>query len=164
MSTILPSDTSESRWIEGGSRLITGLNAVGAFLPLLALRLLLAFEFWNAGWEKLTGSNWFSHIQADFPFPFNVIPVEVSWFLVTWTELLAAALLVIGLATRFAAFALMILTGVAWYSVHAGLGYNVCDNGWLLPAWMLIMLLPLLFMGPGKASLDHWISRRLGRP
>ena len=44
------------------------LNVVGAFLPQLGLRLLLAYEFWESGVEKYTGKNWFVDIQADFPF------------------------------------------------------------------------------------------------
>lgn len=53
---------------------------------------------------------------------------------------------------------------VAWASVHAGNGYNVCDNGWKLPLIYLVMFLPLMLTGPGKLSLDHWIKGRvLGR-
>ncbi len=139
------------------------LNRIGAFLPQLGLRLLLAWEFWEAGIGKFRGDNWFGDIQQAFPFPFNVIPVEMSWFLATWTEILGAIGLALGLGTRFWAFALIVLDIVAWASVHAGNGYNVCDNGFKLPLIYLIMLLPLLFSGPGKASLDHFIVRALLR-
>jgi putative oxidoreductase len=67
---------------------------------------------------------------------------------------------VIGLGTRFWALSLLILDAVAWYSVHADNGYNVCNNGFKLPLIYLIMLLPLFFTGPGKASLDHLIAKR----
>ena len=136
------------------------LNVAGSFLPQLGLRFLLAYEFWESGVEKYTGKNWFGDIKADFPFPFNHVPVEISWFLSTWSELIGAVGLVIGLGTRFWAFSLIILDVVAWYSVHAGNGYNVCDNGFKLPLIYLIMLLPLVFTGPGKASLDHLIAKR----
>jgi putative oxidoreductase len=138
-----------------------GLNRVGEFLPQLGLRLLLAFEFWQSGLEKWNGMNWFGEIMDMFPFPFNIIPAEVSWQISTWSELGGAVALVLGLATRFFSFSLIIVTLVAWTSVHAGLGYNVCDNGWKLPLIYLVMFLPLLFSGPGKLSLDHWIARRL---
>lgn len=46
---------------------------------------------------------------------------------------------------------------VAWASVHAGNGYNVCDTGYKLPLIYLMMLIPLLLSGPGKASLDSVI-------
>lgn len=137
------------------------LNRLGSFLPQLALRLLLAYEFGEAGVAKFTGQNWFPHIQGDFPFPFNVIPVDISWFIATWSELLGAMALLIGLGTRFFSLVLMILTGVAWASVHAGLGYNVCNNGFKLPLIYLVMFLPLLFSGPGKLSLDYLFSKHI---
>jgi putative oxidoreductase len=137
------------------------LNQIGEFLPGLALRLLLAYEFWGAGVEKLSGQNWFADIQSQFPFPFNLLPVGLSWFLATWTEILGSIALALGLGTRFAAAALLVLDIVAWVSVHAGNGYNVCDNGYKLPLMYLVMFLPLLFSGPGKASLDHLIVTRI---
>lgn len=146
-----------------GCTVYGGLDRIGKFLPQLGLRLLLAWEFWEAGWMKFTGDNWFAQIQGDFPFPFSLVPVDVSWFLATWTELLGAIGLVIGFGTRFWALSLLVLDLVAWYSVHAGNGYNVCSNGYKLPLLYLLMLLPLLFSGPGKASLDHLIARLLRR-
>lgn len=147
--------------IESITRLFAGMDRYGQGVGLLALRLLLAWEFWEAGLGKLQGENWFAHIQEDFPFPFNMLPVDLSWALATWTELVAAVLLVLGLATRFSSFSLIILTVVAWASVHAGNGYNVCDNGWKLPLIYLVMFLPLLFGGPGRLSLDHLLATRV---
>jgi len=143
-------------------QLLCALNWLGEFLPQLGLRLLLAWEFWESGVAKFQGENWFGQIQDQFPFPFNIIPPDISWFISTWFELLGAIGLVLGLGTRFFSFALIILTLVAWYSVHAGNGYNVCNNGYQLPLMYIIMFLPLLFSGPGKLSLDAWIARRLG--
>lgn len=136
------------------------LNQAGSYLGLMGLRLLLAWEFWESGVEKFNGDNWFSDIQGDFPFPFNLVPVDISWFLSTWSELIGAVALAIGLGTRFFSLSLIILTIVAWASVHAGNGYNVCDNGYKLPLLYLVMFVPLLLSGPGKLSLDHWLARR----
>ena len=136
------------------------LNQAGSHVGVLGIRLLLAWEFWEAGVMKFTGENWFINIQEDFPFPFSVVPVDISWFLATWSELLGAVALVIGLGTRFFSVSLIILTIVAWASVHSGNGYNVCDNGYKLPLMYLVMFVPLLLSGPGKLSLDHWLARR----
>lgn len=145
--------------------LYTGLSAMlsqaGSYLGLLGLRLLLAWEFWESGVEKFNGENWFADIYSAFPFPFNLVPVDLSWFLSTWFELIGAVALVVGLGTRFFSLSLIILTLVAWASVHAGNGYNVCDNGYKLPLMYLVMFVPLLLSGPGKLSLDHWIARRV---
>lgn len=142
--------------------LLGGLDRIGTFLPQLGLRLVLAYEFWQSGVEKWNGMNWFGEIMDQFPFPFNVIPVDVSWQISTWSELAGGIALVLGLATRFFSLSLIVVTLVAWASVHAGNGYNVCDNGWKLPLIYLVMFLPLLFGGPGKLSLDHLIARRYG--
>lgn len=139
-------------------------DKLGEWLPQLGLRLLLAYEFWESGVEKLRGENWFAEIQDKFPFPFNIVPADVSWFLATWSEVLGGIALVIGLFTRFFSLSLIILTIVAWVSVHAGNGYNVCDNGFKLPLIYLIMFVPLLLSGPGKASLDYWIWKRIRPP
>lgn len=138
---------------------IDKLDGIGAYVSMLPLRLLLAWEFWESGVEKFNGENWFTQIQDDFPFPFNLIPTDISWFISIWAELLGAIALVIGLGTRFTAATLMILDIVAWTSVHASHGYNVCSNGFKLPLIYLMMLIPLLLIGPGKASLDALVRR-----
>lgn len=137
------------------------LDDIGAWLPNLAIRFLLAYEFWEAGVKKLHGENWFEGIREQFPFPFSAIPAEISWQLATWTELIGPVMLVLGLGTRFASASLAILTIVAWASVHAGNGYNVCDNGYQLPLMYLVLFLPLLFQGAGKLSADYWIRKRM---
>lgn len=139
-------------WLD---KLVTVANRIGEWLPQLALRLLLAWEFGESGIEKFKGENWFADIQNKFPFPFDLIPANISWFLATWSELLGAVALVVGLFTRFFSVSLFILTIVAWVAVHAGNGYNVCDNGFKLPLIYLVLLLPLIFRGPGTLSLDH---------
>ena len=137
------------------------LNHAGSHVGMLGLRLLLAWEFGEAGIEKFNGDNWFADIHDAFPFPFSLVPTEISWSLATWSELIGAVALVIGLGTRFFSLSLIILTTVAWASVHAGNGYNVCDNGYKLPLMYLVMFVPLLLSGPGKLSLDHyWLARR----
>lgn len=140
-------------------RLIEGLDRTGDWLALLPLRLLLAWEFWESGVTKLNGQNWFGEDWLQFPFPFNLMPVGLSWFLATWIEVLGSIGLALGLGTRFWALGLIVLDLVAWYSVHAGNGYNVCDNGFKLPLMFLVMLIPLLLYGPGRLSLDHAIRR-----
>ncbi len=136
------------------------LEQLGSWLAPLVLRLFLAYEFGEAGLEKLRGENWFAGVQGDFPFPFNLLPADFSWFLATWSELLGAAALVLGLGTRFFSATLMILTGIAWAAVHAGHGYNVCDNGFKLPLMYLVLFLPLLLNGAGRLSLDHRLAER----
>lgn len=93
---------------------------VGGIVSLL-LRLILGPVLIAAGWEKITGSNWLS--QEMLPFPFSVLPVELSWFLASWTEFLGGICLLLGLATRVWAIPLAVTMWVAAVSVH-------WDNGW----------------------------------
>lgn len=136
-------------------------NGLNDWLSPLGLRVFLAYEFWVAGLEKLRGENWFHDIRDNFPFPFNLVPPDISWQLATWTELIGPVALVLGLATRFASLSLITLTLVAWASVHSGFGYNVCDNGYKLPLIYLLMLVPLVLGGAGKLSLDALLARKL---
>lgn len=150
------------------------LEPAGDWVALLPIRLLMAYEFGKAGMMKFNGKNWFGNVKDDFPFPFDVIPVEISWFLATWAELLGAVGLVLGLFTRFWAFSLVILTIVAIGGVHwpddwsslAELwkGYAITDKGfgnYRVPTLFLAMLFPLIFLGPGKLSLDHLLQRKM---
>lgn len=136
------------------------LDAIGAWLPQLALRLLLAHEFFQAGLAKLDGANWFGEIQAEFPFPFSALPADFNWALAIGIELFAPIALVIGLGTRAFSAVLALFTLVAIAAVHAGHGYTISEGGWKLAAIYLVMLLPLIFSGPGKLSLDHWLRQR----
>lgn len=142
-------------------QIFSKLNGAGEYISMLVLRLFLAWEFWESGLEKYNGDNWFASIQDAFPFPFNIIPTDISWFISTWTELAGAIALVVGLASRFTAVSFIVLDIVAWISVHGDNGYNVCSNGYKLPLMYLIMLIPLLLSGPGKASIDAWIKQRV---
>ena len=132
----------------------------GKGISMLALRLFAAYEFGEAGLAKWRGENWFADIRDAFPFPFDLLPAGLSWNLAMRAELVVPVLLVLGLLTRLGALALMILTAVAWYAVHAGNGYNVCDNGYKMAFIYLLLLLPLLLQGAGKYSLDYLLFRK----
>lgn len=128
-------------------------------LSMLILRLFAAYEFWEAGVEKWNGENWFADIQQQFPFPFYLLSAQWNWQLAMWAELVFPVLLVVGLATRLSAAALAILTLVAWYAVHAGLGYNIGNGGYKMAVIYLVVLLPLVLNGGGKWSLDNLLFR-----
>lgn len=132
----------------------------GKGISMLALRLFAAYEFGEAGLAKWRGENWFADIRDAFPFPFDLLPAGLSWNLAMGAELVVPVLLVLGLLTRLGALALMTLTAVAWYAVHAGNGYNVCDNGYKMAFIYLLLLLPLLLQGAGKYSLDYLLFRK----
>lgn len=167
--------------IDAYDNLTARLRAAGDYLWPLALRLVLAWEFGEAGLTKLRGANWFADIpwadwQKGFPWPFSALPVEVNWLAATWGELVFAALLALGLFTRFAALSLIVVTAVATAAVHwpaewnslAALwqGYVITADGagnYKLPLLFVVMLLPLVFHGGGRLSLDHLLLILYGR-
>jgi len=151
------------------------LNPAGDWVALLPIRLLMGYEFYKAGMWKFHGNNWFASAQDNFLFPFNIIPVEISWFMATWAEILGGLSLFLGLFTRFWAFSLIIVSIVAISGVHwpedwnslAELwkGYAITDKGfgnYRVPLLFIAMLFPLVFSGAGKLSLDNILAKKLG--
>lgn len=150
------------------------LQQISFWLPNLLLRLMLAWEFGEAGWSKYHGHNWFADLS--FPFPFNLLPPDINWGMATFFELAGAIALLLGFATRFFSISLFILTIVAiasvhwpeqWHSLSELLrGYRIVDEendgfgNYKLPVMYMVMFLPLIFSGAGKLSLDHWIKHR----
>ncbi|MBD9359497.1 HvfX family Cu-binding RiPP maturation protein [Methylomonas fluvii] len=135
------------------------------------LRLLLAYEFGEAGLEKLHGENWFADLS--FPFPFSILPTDFSWTLATGIEIIAPIALILGFMTRFFSAALMVLTVVAIAAVHwpaewhtlAELwkGYAITDQGYgnyKLPLVYLFMLGSLMLSGSGGLAIDNGLKQR----
>ncbi len=161
-------------------RVVAVLEPTGDWIALLPIRLLMAYEFGRAGLRKLDASDtlwgdvpdWFANSLENFPFPISLFSASFNWFMVTWVEILAGFALAIGLFTRFWAFSLVVVTWVAILGVHwpddwsslAELwkGYAVTNNGfgnYRIPLLFMAMLLPLIFKGAGKLSLDHVLSK-----
>lgn len=152
--------------------LLDFIDKVGQWLGMLALRLLLGWEFLDSGLEKFRGENWFGEVADKFPWPFSLVPPDVNWQMATGFEIVGGIALMIGLGTRFFAAALFILTVVAiavahwpaeWHSLaELAQGYVISDDGhgnFKLPLIFLAMLIPLILSGPGRLSLDAWVAR-----
>ncbi len=167
--------------INNYDQLTSRLRATGDYVWPLILRLIMFWEFWESGVTKLNGKNWFADIpwagwQKGFPVPFDQIPANVNWFLATWSELVFAVMILVGLFSRFAAISLIVVTVVATAAVHwpaewgslAELwsGYLITSKGagnYKLPLLFVVMLLPLVFYGGGKLSIDHLLVKLTGR-
>lgn len=170
----MPTTSYINKCLNFYNQLTSYLNELSAYIPLLFLRLILAWEFGKAGLEKLHGNNWF--VDINFPFPFNLLSPDISWAMATYFELFGALALILGLATRFFSLSLLILTIVAIASVHwpadwnslsdLATGFRVIDEAddgfgnYELPLLFITMLTPLLFSGAGKLSVDYLIKRK----
>jgi len=109
------------------------------------------------------------------------LSANMNWVMVTWGEMLAAIAVLLGLFTRFFAFSLLVITVVAIAAVHWPAswdslgqlweGYSVSrvmDDGefrgnFRIPFLYLTMIVPLVFWGGGKLSLDHVLVKLSGR-
>ncbi len=131
---------------------LIALNALPWTVLALPMRLAGFAVFWRAGMAKL--DSWESTIllfREEYQVP--VLPPELAAYLATTVELGAAAALLLGLATRPAALALLGLTAVIQLFVYPA--------AWPTHLQWLAFLLPLLARGAGALSLDHLIARRL---
>jgi len=158
------------------------LDPLGDWVALLPIRLLMAYEFAKAGLGKFGASDtlygdvpkWFAGSADSFPFPISIFSVEFNWFMVTWVEILGGFALLFGLFTRFWAFSLLVVTLVAIFGVHwpddweslAELwkGYAITNKGfgnYRVPLLFVAMLLPLVFLGPGKISIDRILAKKI---
>lgn len=94
------------------------------FLGPLALRLYLAPIFWMAGMNKFMHMEntiaWFGNTEWGLGLPLPTLMV----YLATFTELIGAIFLVLGIGVRFISIPLMVTMLVAAVSVHL-------ENGWL---------------------------------
>jgi putative oxidoreductase len=134
-------------------------------LTQLVLRLALAVPFWRSGVNKWDGFLQLSDVAVflfsselklhlpggpyDFPAP------GVTAFAAGSAEILLPVLLVLGLATRFAALGLLVMTIVVQVTV---------PDGWPIHLTWAAMALGVIAWGPGCVSLDAWFARALASP
>lgn len=124
-------------------------------LPLLFIRLILAYGFFKPALMKVKDVNsiaeWFASINIPFP--------TLNAYLATGTEVLGVLLLTIGLFSRIISIPLIITMIVAIITVHLENGFEAGENGFEIPLYYIIMLFTLVIYGSGKLSLDHLLFK-----
>ncbi|WMT74548.1 DoxX family protein [Bradyrhizobium sp. Ash2021] len=128
----------------------------------LVTRVALAVPFWKSGILKWTGflqlsdtavtlftDEFMLHLPGG-PYPFPAPTVFA--FLSGSGEIMFPILLVLGLATRFAALGLLFMTIIVELTV---------PDGWPIHITWAAMALGIMAWGPGRASIDHAIGRGL---
>jgi putative oxidoreductase len=155
MSLASPSAAVRPVWLRPADRVIRTLDAIPVALPALLLRLGVALAFWRSGNVKI--ASWSTTLQLfanEYRVP--VLPPEIAAYLATTVELTTPILLLLGLATRLGAAAMLGMTVVIQIFVYPE---NYPDHLlWAGPLFYLIL------RGPGAISIDHLIRRRLGPP
>ncbi len=123
----------------------------GISFAALLLRVALGVMMLPYGFSKLVNFASKSNTFAD-PFHIGSTP---SLLLVIFAEVFCSVFIILGLFTRFACIPLIIVATVALgYANH----WQLFDNG-QKPALFLTGFLALLFIGPGKVSLDKLIGK-----
>jgi putative oxidoreductase len=126
-------------------------------LIVLIARVSVGAVFWRSGQAKLEGL----HVSEGAVFLFQTeyqLPLIDPWTaasLAAFSEHLFPLLLVAGLASRFAALALLAMTLVIQIFVY--------PQAWPTHGTWAACLLLVLARGPGIFSLDYLVAKRLGR-
>ncbi len=124
----------------------------------LALRVFPASVFFASGRTKVEGfaiadSTWFL-FQHEYALP--LIPSDWAAVMATLAEHILPVLLVLGLGTRFAALALLVMTLTIQIFVY--------PSAWQTHGLWAACLLALIAQGPGRWSLDHLLGRARQAP
>ena len=116
-------------------------------LASLVLRLVFCgLMIFNHAFLKLT---LFGERPESFPDPVGIGP-STSFYLVIFAEIICASLVMVGLFTRLALVPLLIAMSVALFRVQWG--NDLMDKE--LPLLYLSVWTALMFLGPGRWSLD----------
>ena len=123
-------------------------------VSILALRLWVAWVFFKSGLLKF--NSWDSTLYLfEYEYSVPLIPFEFAAYMGTAAELFLPVLLAFGLAGRFGAIALFVFNITAVLSYPDINAAGIRDH----QVWGLMLLVPML-MGPGKLSVDHWLSKK----
>ncbi|MBV8125660.1 MAG: DoxX family protein [Burkholderiaceae bacterium] len=118
----------------------------------LAARLYLTQVFWRSGWLKLQDWDATRYLfREEYHVP--VLPPDIAAVMGAGGELLLPVLLVLGLAGRFSAAGLFMVNLVAAISFP-----DISDLGLQDHVLWGALLLMLVFHGPGRLSIDHWLD------
>jgi putative oxidoreductase len=137
--------------------LINLLARIPHAVPAVIGRLAIGLTFWYMARALVTGWNVFSvngrtldMFRGSYRLPY-VMP-EIAALVWQVSEHVFAALLILGLATRFAGLGLLILVILLQAFIH--------PDAYVLHGTWAAVLLMLIKYGPGPLSLDYLIYRR----
>lgn len=128
-------------------------------IHLLAIRLILAYGFYNPAimkWQNINSIiDWFKDLGIPFP--------GLNAYLSAFTEMAGVILLTLGLANRIISIPLIFVMIVAIVTVHLSNGFESGNNGFEIPLYYILLLLVILIYGAGKFSIDYLLQMRLSK-
>lgn len=134
---------------------ISLFDRIPSYVFELAMRVSIAMVFWTSARTKVEGfltlkPSTFFLFEYEYALP--IIPHNVAAYMATYAEHFFPILVVLGLATRFSAAALLVMTLVIQVFVYPG--------AWSLHLLWAGVLLYMMARGPGVVSVDHLIKQR----
>ncbi|OGA52746.1 MAG: hypothetical protein A3G25_04325 [Betaproteobacteria bacterium RIFCSPLOWO2_12_FULL_63_13] len=129
------------------------------WIPVLLVRLSVGLLFFESGRGKLFFklqelSDYF--VQLGIPFP------HLNALVVSSIEFIGGICLILGLATRLISVPLGFIMIVAILTAQIEKAKTLGDFLYLPEVLLVVIFVWLVFSGPGQASIDHLITRRLG--
>ena len=133
-------------------KLLSTKYSAGAFnAAMLFLRLISGILMMSHGYDKLVH---FGENQSKF-MNFLGLGSTLSLALVVFAEFFCSLFIIIGLFTRFAVIPLIITMGVALYKAH---NMDILGDGETAMLYVAAYLV-LLFVGPGRVSVDNMMGK-----
>jgi putative oxidoreductase len=132
------------------------MEKIPYWLIALIARVPIAAVFWRSGQTKVDGWNIFqvndsAVLLFENEFQLPVLNPVFAAHITAIAEHVFPVLLVLGLATRYSALALLVMTAVIQIFVY--------PDAWPTHGTWAACFLILIARGPGEVSLDHWIAR-----
>ncbi|MGC1350891.1 MAG: DoxX family protein [Xanthobacteraceae bacterium] len=136
-------------------RLVATLNRIPYWFIALCARVFPAAVFWQSGQTKVAGFHLKPSAVALFQneYQLPVIDPATAAYLSAIGEHVLPVLLVLGLATRFAALGLLFMTAVIEIFVY--------PLAWPTHGVWATCFVLLIARGPGEVSIDALIARRV---
>ena len=154
MTDILPAEAPAERGPAGIVRsALVAMDGIPYWFVALAARIFPAAVFWQSGATKVTGwqlkPSVITLFQDEYRLP--LVDPTIAAYTAAAAEHVFPILLVIGLATRFAALALLFMTAVIEIFVYPA--------AWPTHGVWATCFLVTIARGPGAISLDRFIAR-----
>ncbi len=151
---LLAATPSESVPVRIVQRATAAMDRIPYWFIAIAARIFPAAVFWQSGQTKVAGwhlkPSAIALFQNEYQLP--LIDPEVAAYASAFAEHFFPILLVVGLASRFSALALLFMTAVIEAFVYPW--------AWPIHGVWATCFLVVIARGPGLLSLDHLIARR----
>ena len=131
--------------------LSTRINNNAFNTGMLVLRLGFGILLLHHGYQKITH---FQDVQAHM-MSFMGLSPAITTSLVIFAEVFCAAMVILGLFTRIAAFIVVFNFSVAFFMAHNHDAFGAGE----MPMLYLLGYLAILICGPGRVSVDSMISK-----